>query len=501
MAVVTVRPDGLGTGASNFTATGAASVHAALADNSDASFVQKNAITGTYSVSVTMGSTTLSGTQQVKQVRVRARALTPTTSGKVDVTIGTREDGVLLYHSALAIRGQYATATAFTGTYWPSTPSGSSWTQATIDGLRAQITEYGDGADRGTVYEVYADVDVANQPSVTVTAPTGTVNSTAFPAVAWTYTDPDSEAQTYYRVKVFTAAQYGAAGFAAETSTPEWDSGDVASPDTDTTITGRLLSGTYRTYVKAAKTINGAPFWSSWAFLGWTLSLTPPSTPTLTGAWNSTDGYATLTAQGSAPAGFASQFFEVQRSDDGGTTWAQIRDGEVPAATGNKAVVYDYEAPRGVTSRYRARAVGVNGSEEFATAWSNIVQVLVTNDGTWWFKVLDDPTLNVGGLRVDKTLSVTVTEPNAVFRPLGRSYPVVVSSVIGKRDGTFTIHVPDDDQWSSLETLLLYQGVILVQDPTPRQKFVRITSRSWDETYSAGVPRRVVKVDFVEVDG
>jgi hypothetical protein len=72
---------------------------------------------------------------------------------------------------------------------------------------------------------------------------------------------------------------------------------------------------------------------------------------------------------GGVPTGFSSQTFEVQRSDDSGVTWAGIRNGVLAPDSTYVAVVKDYEAPRGVTVQYRARAIGVTGSEQIASQW------------------------------------------------------------------------------------------------------------------------------------
>jgi hypothetical protein len=48
---------------------------------------------------------------------------------------------------------------------------------------------------------------------------------------------------------------------------------------------------------------------------------------------------------------------------------------------------------------------------------------------------------------------------------------------------------------------MIHQGVLLVQDPTGRQKYIRVVNRSWNEAYSAGRIVREVSFDFVEVEG
>jgi hypothetical protein len=506
--VVTVRPDGVSTGASSFTVTGAANAAAATNDNSDASFVRKSSsVAGTATLSLTFGTNTIAASERVKRVRLRARVETDNANGKMDLMLGTRVSGVTYYYTGYAVRGAVGVSTpvAVTGAWFNSSPDGASWDQSRIDALRGQYIEYKDSTDIGYVFELYIDVDKASQPTVSATAPTGTITSTATPEVQWTYTDPDSaDPQAFYEVRVFTAAQYGAGGFDPATSTATWESGVVESSEPGAFIGEGLLSDTYRAYVRVAKSINGDPFWSTWAFSQFTLTLSPPPPVAIAAAWSSAEGKATLTLTGGAPGmSFSSQYFQVQRSDNAGVTWALLRDGAQVAVSGsNTATVLDYEAPRGLTVRYRARSVGVAGEERIPSAWSSVIpQVLVTNDGTWWLKAVAAPSLNVGSLKVTGPLTVTVTEPSTTFKPLGKNLPIVVSGLIGGEDGSYRIITDTAAEWAEVEAVLLHQGVLLVQDPTGRQRYIRVISRTWNESYSAGRVVREVSVNFVEVEG
>lgn len=508
MAVVTVRPDGVSTGASSFTVTGAANAAAATNDNSDSTYVRKStSVSGTATLSLTFGTNTISASERVKRVRLRARVETDNANGKMDLMLGTRVNGLTYYYTGFAVRGAVGVSTPVdvTGAWFTASPDGASWDQARIDALRAQYIEYNDSTNIGYVYELYIDVDKASQPTVSVTAPTGTITTTATPEVQWTYTDPDAaDPQAFYEVRVFTSAQYGAGGFDPATSVATWESGITDSSEPGAFIGEGLLSGTYRAYVRVAKAINGQPFWSTWAYSQFTLTLTPPPTVTIVAAWSASEGKATLDLTGATPGGsFTSQYFQVQRSDDGGTTWAFIRDGQEIAVNGSfKGVALDYEAPRGLTVRYRARSVGVAGEERIPSAWSAVIpQVLVTNDGTWWLKAVDAPSLNVGSLNVTTPLNVAVQEPFTVFKPLGKNLPVIVSGLIGGEDGSYRIITTNQTQWSAVEAIIVHQGVLLAQDPSGRQKYIRVTNRSWVESYSAGRITREVMIDFVEVEG
>ena len=505
MAVTTVRPNATASGTSLFTISGGSpTLNAATSDDSDLTFFSKStSIVGQASALLDFGTTTISASQRVKRVRVRARAITPTSAGRINVYLGSRTDNQNYFHSALAIRGQY-TATTFTGAYQTAAPNGEDWSQSTIDGLRAKVTEYNDTGVLGNILELYIDVDISAQPTVTVSAPTGTITTTTAPDVTWAYADTDNETQTFYEIKVFTAAQYTAGGFNALTSTSTYESGEVASSDGTAVVGDLLLSGVYRAYVRVAKTVNGSPFWSDFAFSGFTITVTPPPVPTVVASWNNLLGKATLTVTGAAPTGFTSQYFNVYRSIDEGVTYELLRDGsELTPSASYIATAVDYEAPRGIVVYYQARAIGIDSaSEEFPSAYSTVQQVLITNDETWWFKAVTDPDLNLGNIRVLAELDTSIEEANTVFRPLGATRPIVVAGPLQGEDGIYSIKTITETEWDDFYPIFTYQGTILVQDPFGNQKYIRVTSRTWSAaSQSNGVIYRDIDLAYVEVDG
>jgi len=505
MAITTVRPNATASGSSLFTISGGSgSLHQATNDDSNSTYFSKStSVTGQASALLDFGTTTISSSQRVKRVRVRAKASTPTAAGRINVYLGTRADNQNYFHSALAIRGLNA-ITTFVGAWQTAAPNGEDWSQSTIDGLRAKITEYNDTGVLGSIYELYIDIDISAQPTVTVSAPTGTITNTTAPDVTWAYSDSDNETQAYYEIKVFSSAQYGAGGFNALTSTSTWESGEIASSDSTAVIGELLLSGTYRAYVRVAKAVNGSPFWSAFAYSQFTISVTPPTVPTLAAAWDSNLGKATLTVTGASLSGtYVSQYFDVHRSDDDGVIYEGVRNGENLTPNGSYvATAVDYEAPRGGVSYYRARAVGVDSSSnEFPSAWSTVQQVLITNDETWWFKVIEDPTLNLGSVRVLAELDTNIEEPNTIFRPLGATRPIVVAGPLQGEDGIYSIKTVNETEWDDFYPIMTHQGTILVQDPLENQKYIRVVARTWAaESKQDGAVYRDIELAYVEFD-
>ena len=504
MAVTTIVPDATVSGASLFQLVGGgATVHASINDGSDTTYIQKQAaVVGQADAIVDFGTFTLTASQIIKQVRLRARCSTPTTAGKINVYLGARLSNQNYFFSGLSINGQYASATTFTGPYYNSAPDGTAWTQNALNNLRAKISEYRDTGVLGKIYDLFIDVDVSTKPTVTVSLPSGGVSATTTPDVSWTYVDStDNTTQNYYQIKVFTAAQYGASGFNATTSTAIYDSGQIASSDQNAVVGSLLVTGTYRCYVRVAKDINGSPFWSDWAYSAFTESYTAPAIPTMAVAWTAAFGYATFTLTGAA-TGYTSLFYQVERSDDSGVTYTAIDLGTAVTSSGGTGTTYDYEAPRGITAYYRARTVGVDANgNQFPSSYSTIQQVLITNDSTWWFKVPDKPSLNTGSIRVLQQIDTTIEEPTTTFRPLGAYYPVVVAGPIQGEDGTYEIMTITEAEWTALKLIMRYQGILLIQDPFGNQKYIRIIDRTWQASTVNGVIHRDIKLKYVEVNG
>ena len=505
MAVTTVLANAVASGTTLYSITGgSASIQAALNDGADGTFIQKaNTVIGSADLIMDFGTLTLTAAQRVKQVRLRARCSTPNDTGRLNVYLGALISRKNYFYSGLAIRGTNTSPTTFTGPYFTAAPDGSEWTQTNVNNIRVKLTEYKDTTDRGKFYELYVDVDIAAQPSVgTVSAPVSTVTTTT-PDITWTYVDAtDGSTQEYVEIKVFSSAQYNAAGWSVSTSEPTWTSGELAQTELNSVVGTLLVPATYRCFVRVAKDINGTAFWSDWTYSEFSVSYSTQSVPTMVVAWSATLAKASFVNQGtSLGAGFDSQYHQIQRSDDEGVTWDYIRDGEnVELNASNQSVIEDYEAPRGITAYYRCRAVAVDSNSiEYPSGWSVTQQVLITNDSSWWFKCIEDPDLNIGSVRVLKELDVQVDEPNTIFRPLGSNYPIIVAGPLQGEDGAYNIKTVTETEWDNIYPLVAHQGKLLVQDPYGNQKWIRITDRKWTAESQSGNVYRDITLKYVEI--
>lgn len=272
--------------------------------------------------------------------------------------------------SAWAMRRKVAGAPAYeywnvgTGA-WQSTEV---WNPGTTDGYTFAAGLWTNGATyqwsvatkdaSGTAGPYASDftLTVGQPATVTVTAPTGSVTNTSRPTVAWSLSDPEGDPQQTYEVRV----ESGAYGTTPGAGTAVWSTGELASVAARSHTVGIDLTNgtTYRAFVR----VKTAGQYSAWAYSTFTLALTPPAAPTLAVSNDAANGRVALTVTaGHAEASFPSSVATIERSDDGGTTWATVRGADAVALPGTPSAtpqtVYDYEATPGVLTRYRAKTV------------------------------------------------------------------------------------------------------------------------------------------------
>jgi hypothetical protein len=662
MSSQTLDPNSDRSGSGDFTITGAAStISQALSDASDATSVTRTSGTLTKTFVVDLSSYTLGANEAIQSVAVDVRMARPETGSKIYVRQGVVTDaaaGIVRYGAADQYAGTASIATV-AGVPRVTAPDGAPWDQARLNNLVVKVTDYATAsAARTTLYKVQATAVINTRPSASVTAPTASVSDSSRPAVAWTYTDANGDAQSVYEVRVFDSAQYGAADFDPATSAATWESGLVTSADSGVTVPVDLDTGTaYRAYVRVGHALGPTNLLSDWAFNAFTMSYAAQPAPALDVSYSPTQNVVYITATGRTnylsdndsvftasvgswvageacnltrntmvyevgvaslmlestsgatmkartglypvatdgqavsgmadfradavgrssrvalywynasaslisvtngslitstftgwtaasvsavpPAGtasvalgvevqspasgedhyvdkaaihpgstptwgpgglYANQSIIVERSTDNGETWESVS--EQDANTPNQvAQSDDYTALRDQTNVYRARATSVTTDQEvLSSAWSGDAAAFVTNDGQWWIKALGQPEFNIGRVNVRGPVQDNTVQSVGVFRPLGRSTPVVVAGEIYGSDGDYAVLLVGDDEWAAAQGVLFgFAGDICIQSPFGRQKIVRIISRSVQEEGTATRPRRTVSIGYVEV--
>jgi hypothetical protein len=303
MATYTLRPNANWNNASAFTISGGSgSVHAALSDSSDSTYITRTSTTVPASYEAEFGTQTLAATEKVAYVNLRARGTIGTT-GNIELSLGVitdRNGRTVSYSVPYSKADTLALSTLDTALKLTSAPNGQAWTQTLIDNLVVKFTDNATASgDRAGLYELYVDVITTTQPSVTVTAPSGTITDTTFPSVTWTYSDADGDPQNAYEIKVFDTATYGGGTFSADTSTPTVTTGIVTSSNNGQTLEADLADGTtYRAYVRVAQLLNGSNYFSDWAYSEFTIDVDAPATPLITSFYDTEIGAVTVTVFG-----------------------------------------------------------------------------------------------------------------------------------------------------------------------------------------------------------
>lgn len=360
MPLVTIRPDAtfqVGGGIYsplNFTAVGGASIDAVLRDDSDATYVDISSVglsgDGDFPCFIVgFSDFALPAGAVAYLVYHRMRCFAGPISGDpafghlvyVYTEFASATDGM---PAAMLVTPNLENTTPTTYTSTPSqdpygaTPGngwyvGGPWVQQDLDAIAVAVRAYFDVDffhPTLRIEEMYVDIVYVDAPTITLSAPSGTITAESNPLIAWTYNRPPDapSSQIYYRARVFSAAQYGIGGFDPETSPSTWDSG-VVSSGASSVRPPILTNGTYRAYVKAAGVTNSRTQWSSWQFSDFVLAAPGPGAPDISIVCQDALGRVQINVgMGAAPDW---QFVEVQRSADGGVTWTDMRASTVVA--------------------------------------------------------------------------------------------------------------------------------------------------------------------------
>lgn len=307
-------------------------------------------------------------------------------------------------------------------------------------------------------------------PTVTVDYPADPTTTTTRPTVSWTYTDAEGDAQVTWKVKVFSAAQYGAGGFNPDTSTATWSG------------TGRILvnavkipidldNATYRAYVQVEDTSH---LLSTWAYKQWVQNVTRPVAPTITAtpSSNPLNGIAlVVTWPGTLPDANIRVGVQYRDADEGSTDWHWVRNG-VDLLPGGGGVVNltDYEARLGIARTYRAFAYYANW---IAGIWSSTVSATLTDKSQW---LLSNPFSPTADRVVKITPDISFEQPivSTGFAAAGRDEVIVISDggpktpIISAKFYALT-----NAQRLEVQTLMK-AGTLLLRDPFGNGYFARL---------------------------
>lgn len=191
----------------------------------------------------------------------------------------------------------------------------------------------------------------------------------------------------------------------------------------------------------------------------------------------------------------------LQRSDDGGVTWGNFALNDFVAPIGSlMQVVYDYTAPLATSVLYRAVTYGIDNLElasAFSTSAGPYTSTPVTSTG-WIIKDTFNPANNQVIDLDMQTWDTQADEEQAVYKPLGSKYVIVVSDVIRGISGTLKPSFKDQASYNAWLALRNSQDILLLQRVyTSEQWYIRLAQQQ--TTKEEPSLYRVVTVDFNEV--
>lgn len=242
------------------------------------------------------------------------------------------------------------------------------------------------------------------------------------------------------------------------------------------------------------------------------------STTWTPGGIAATTGFAGLSAG-------TGQAILVERSTDGGTTWAAIRPQPASVSVGaipqsgillgvQTATVFDYELGIGVAAIYRARTVATYASADAGnpvsgqitsiaspnTASTGSVQITGPQNGFGWY--LKDPSVPSRNMAVDITDGTwKIKRPiiGAEFQALSRADPITVQDVVAKAKGSCTFEFVSNADYLNFITMLESLDVLLLQRYDGSQYYIEFVGSGDLEEWNTNPILRRMSMNFVEV--
>lgn len=158
----------------------------------------------------------------------------------------------------------------------------------------------------------------------------------------------------------------------------------------------------------------------------------------------------------------------VERSTDGGVTWTTVRSINRVDLTdpGQQGTFYDYEAPRALPLRYRAKitATEVDITTIGAPSAAVLMAPNLLGDSFSWLKSPSDPTKNMVVPLLKDSVDSVSPEDMTIFEPLGRFDPLIHRGTIRAEsfDG-LSFLFSNDATWAAFEALRARQEPLLLQ--------------------------------------
>lgn len=137
---------------------------------------------------------------------------------------------------------------------------------------------------------------------------------------------------------------------------------------------------------------------------------------------------------------------------------------------------------------------------EIASSGSTVQSISPTITD-WWLKDPDDASANITIDVSNTTFQTEEDEEMAVFKPLGRIYPVVVSDVIHGQDGELEIEFTTANAYEAFRTLRNRQRTLLLQSGwLSQQWYIRLGKTLKTVNHNTNPIWRKIRIEYIEVD-
>lgn len=516
MATYTIRPTSqylVASGVPTY-AGGGASLLASINDNSDTTFGYNTGNSGLAKVGFNLAAPSVPSTEFVVRIGqwLRWKGNTAGLYG-VGVQVARAADGTPTVTTTLVPNN----SAAFTTT--EIAQALVSWSNTECNSLRLWWADYrfNSTINRTDTADIWATVysiapGTATAPTYTSTVSTPVVAVPLSVVVGW-----EASITSSFLRKVTTEIRIESGGTGVGTGTLITTgtadtilsaTAGTQTPTVNVTANAAVPNGTFKVYARNYRyrdngTTGASDQYGAWSAAG-TLTQNAP-TPTAPTVSTSTDQINDRIAIGVSPvstAGFSSPTIDIQRSDDGGTTWSAVRFATGISGTfGSGTNIYDHEAPRATSVQYRARVSALNTGVTYYSNWTTVTSVTQITADNWNIKNPLLPATNMIDVQAIGDTNETLTEDMGVFRPQGRRYAVVVSGSLHGYDGELTIVTSTSYEWTSLRTLIESQSILLLESPYGWAKYVRMIEGAKIATSgSATASRRYVQISYVQVD-
>jgi len=402
------------------------------------------------------------------------------------------------------------------------------WDPASGYGSSVQDPHTAD-ANRAKFYELGLYLYAYKPATVAApSAPSGTVTTTQRPTCTATVSsiveswqvpsgvqpfccDVDTEFRIYHEADIGTLTS------PPESATPVWqkterrtisqyiDGVTASTLAVSATPDVSLGNGSYVVFVRTSRVHPaGTAAWSAWAHTHFTVDIAVPTTPTLTLTKDDATQGVTVKVKAITTAGYTAGSYcvFVERKFAGGT-WLPVRGmQDVPVVEGTETIVgVDYEAQRGAENGYRAKVTALLTADStvIESAWA---AAAVTGPAAvgWNLKALEDTDRNWIGVHVLREFSESSQREHAVFAPLYRERPVVVSGFTGGVGGSLSILASGATDIAKLEAFADYRGLVLLETAFGEQRHIQPTNWSWSRIGTVEAPLHRASLEYVHVE-